>query len=769
MPDSAVAVKKYKHDGDESEFLAEMMQRYAYGLAADQYNRDQGDDDMRSLSVDGNWPAAEWAARGGNADGTMPPRPRGHYDIISQFPNRVVNQQRMNKRGIKVTPTGEGASKQTAEKLEGRIREIEHASKANSARLNALQQASERGEGIWRVDIEFVSPRSKAKKIVVKRIPNVKSIVGDPDTKEADRSDRKWLFSVQSMTLKDFKADPRFAGARDPDETIRSFPANDTSGISLARNWYSGSGKILIAEYWVVEKIPMRVLFTEGQGDDGIFEDELPDGWKLKGDSIIHEESGTAKKLEDTRDSHRSKVCSYFTNGFDIFSKAEWPGSTIPFPTVVGREKFEPRIGQDGDMPTKESITRKLREPQLAYDVLKANMQESLLQAPKSKWLMDDETIGPYTNMYETAHRNPQAYLLHKKYDSQGQKNDRPERTDFDAVNITYLDIVGNSYIKDAQQAAGMTTVERIAKEAASGIAQQEMNASTDVAAFHIVDSWVGAIEFEYRITEELLRIVEDSERVVGIRGADGSYSSERLVPREDEDGNKVHPYGPPDSHTVTIAVGKDWQSQHQEDNEHIKELAKNPIFAIPTAPMLIDAMELATPTTDLMKKALIASMPPQIAKVYTDKESGKEPLPPEAEQAIQEKDAELAHSKQIIQALSQELEKATQQLESKQMELSARAQTESEKIAASKEIEAMRVEVDKLKIAADVQIARIQQATTLTKTHEELKSKEDIAEHQADHASDIADKEHEHSDVQQDKDLSAAEKAAKAAKGNGK
>lgn len=755
MPaNSALPIKKYKHEGDESALIQEIRDNYDYGLRADQYNRDQGDEDMRALSVNGNWPVAEWAARqGGTINGVVTaPRPCGHYDICSQFPNRVVNQQRMNKRGVKVTPTGEGASKETAEKLEGRIREIEYASKANSARLNALQQAAERGEGIWRVDIEYVSPRSRAKKIIVKRIPNVKSIVGDPDTKEADRSDRKWLFAIEAMTLKDFKADPRFAGARDPEEAIQSFPAGDASGIALARNWYNGQGKILIAEYWKVEKVPVRVLFMEGAGDSGMFADEIPDGWEEKKGFLVNTETGTANRIEDERDSHRSKVCSYFTNGFDVFSRSEWPGSTIPFPTVVGREKFEPRVGSDGDMPTKESITRKLREPQLGFNVAKAYLQESLLQAPKSKWMIDDEAIGPYTNMYETAHRNPQAYLLFKKYDALGQKNDRPERNDFDAVNITYLDQVANSYIRDSQQASGMTTVERVARESSSGIAQQEMNASTDVASFHVVDSYLSAIEFEYRIETELLPLVEDSERVVGIRGADGSYSQERIVPKVDAEGNVVeHPYGPPDSHTPTISVGRDWQSQHQEDNEHIKELAKNPIFAIPTAPMLIDAMELATPTTDLMKKALIASMPPNIARVYTEKEAGKTPLPPEAQQAVEESQVELDKAKQIIQALSQQLEESMKALDSKQAELEAKGLIESEKIQANKEIELRREEIKKLQIEANLEIARLNSKTTLLKTHEELKTKEEIAAHQADHAEDMADKSQTHERTMRD------------------
>lgn len=686
---SAIAVKKYKHAGNEDEFLAELRERYAYGLQADSYNRDQGDEDMRALSVDGNWPSAEWAARGGSTDGKTPPRPRGHYDICSQFPNRVVNQQRMNKRGVKVTPTGDGASTETAERLEGRIREIEYASKANSARLNALQQAAERGEGVWRVDIEFVSQRSRAKKITIKRVPNVKSIVGDPDTKETDRSDRKWLFAIEPMTVKHFKADPRFAGARDPDEAIQSFPVGDASGLAMARNWYNGGGKILIAEYWVVEKLPVRVLFVEGQGDSGIFEDELPEGWKLSGKSIVHEKSGTAKTLEDTRDSYRSKVYSYFTNGFDVFSRSEWPGSTIPFPTVVGREKFEPRVGQDGDMPTKESITRKLREPQLAYDVLKANMQESLLMAPKSKWQMDDETLGPYEDMYASAHRNPQAFLLYKKYDSQGQKNERPERSDFDATNITYLDQVGRSYIMDSQNAVGMTTTERVVREAASGVAQQELNATADVASFHIVDSWTSAIEFEYRITEELLRIVEDSERTVGIRKADGSYTSEKLTPKADPETGEIveHPYGPPDAHTVTISVGRDWQSQHQEDNDNIQQMSKRPEFSVPLGPLLVDAMEMG-PRGDLMKKVLEAVLPPAVKAVYDEgKPNAKPPTPPEALSVIQA-------GQQKIQLLESELAAANQEIEAK------KAQSDSsEKIAA-------------IKAETDIAVARIQQET---------------------------------------------------------
>ena len=78
--------------GDE-ELLKEMRERYDEAIEYWSPIWAQGDQDMRSLSVEGDWdPEAR-------KDRDVAKRPVTHTDIISQFNNRLVNQARMRKRG----------------------------------------------------------------------------------------------------------------------------------------------------------------------------------------------------------------------------------------------------------------------------------------------------------------------------------------------------------------------------------------------------------------------------------------------------------------------------------------------------------------------------------------------------------------------------------------------------------------------------------------------------------------------------------------------
>jgi len=67
-------------------------------------------------------------------------------------------------------------------------------------------------------------------------------------------------------------------------------------------------------------------------------------------------------------------------------------------------------------------------------------------------------------------------------------------------------------------------------------------------------------------------------------------------------------------------------------------------------------------------------------------------------------------------------------------MELEQKGQTEREKILANKEIERMRAEIEKLKIAADVQIAKMNNATKLHVEAEKMDHAENVAEFNASH-----------------------------------
>lgn len=599
--------------------LKEIREFRDYSWARWQKNRDQGDLDMKALSVEGPWPKEELEARKSKDN----PRPHGHTDIISPFNNRVVNQARMNPRGVEVIPRGDGADEKTAEDRENRLRGIDYESHGSQARLTGLQNAVDRGVGYWRVDTEYESPRSRNLKIVIKRIPNVNAILDDPDCQEADRSDRKRFIICQWIHIDEAKR--RWKGLKDPESFSQDI-------INSAGAWIRPK-QMLFAEFWKVHET-FETLYYFGGNPEGVFESELPEGAAIQDGAIVID--GQSVEIEGQREGVQRRVVRYFTNGLQIFEQKEWPGTTIPFPTCVGREKYE------GDDLVIESMTRKLRQPQLSFDVVRAAEEESIAMTPKSKWQISDKAIEGYEDMWKMVHRNPMAYVKWHERDEEGRENTKPERIDFSPATDA-LEIAANSYIRDAQNAADMTGVDQKERQTQSGVAQDKIDQAADIASFHFIDSWLMAIEFEGRICNELLDKIEDSQRSVGFRSKDGKYSVKKIRPMEMPDGSIQHPYGPAEAHSVTIATGPNYQSQQDKADKYLTDLIKESDFVTnPLAPLIIEAMRLG-PTGDTMQKVAIAvQQNPAVRAIYQG-DKGPPPIPPELLAEKQQLEAALA------------------------------------------------------------------------------------------------------------------------------
>lgn len=603
---------------DDADIISELLERTAYMLSRWGDIRTEGDLNMRALSLEGPWPEAELTDR------KTRKIPHGHTDIISQYNNRVVNQWRMNPRGVKVDATGEGADDDTAELRESRLREIAYSSQAKAARLCAFQNAVDRGYGAWEVYAEYESHRSSKQKLCVGRIPNPNSVLVDPDTTKADRSDMQYAVKMgRPLSIATFKR--KYPKARD----IASFPPET---IGLCRQFTDGKNTVTPAEYFRVVTTQTNLL-TLSDGRE-ICEDELAQGVTVSGDSLVQGERIIAQIVKQ-RETEKPAVEHFVTNGLEILKRATLPISTIPIIFTVAREKYV------NDVLTIEAMTSKMREPQLNFDVARAAQAQAINMVPKSKWVVSDEQILGYEAQWQNASRDPQQYLVVHEYDRQGRPMAHPERTDYEPP-IAGFEVAANAFVRDAQNTIGMASVERKDKTAKSGIALQQLDETADIANYHIVDNMIMAVEYEGRIENEWLSIIEDSERTVGLRKPDGKYHTLRLVPTDDGEGNIDHPYGLADSHAVTISSGKDYQSQKQEKNEFLTEMVKNPDFiANPLAPMVIHEMELG-PGGDKMEKVALSVQPKPVQEAYNDGEEGGDPLPPAAMQAIQQKNQEL-------------------------------------------------------------------------------------------------------------------------------
>lgn len=580
--------------------------------------RSEGDKNMLCLSVKGPWPEAEYRRR---EEANIP---HGHTDICSWANDRVINQWRLNPRGVKVDPTGGDATKKTAEMRESRIREIAYSSQAKGARICCFQNMVDRGYGAWEIYADYESPTSSRQKLCVGRIPNPNSVLVDPDTTKADRSDKKYAVKMgQTMSVAEFKR--KYPQSRD----IASFPAET---LGLASHYCSPDGKTVTpAEYFRIVTTKDTVL-TLDTGED-----------VLKSKATPEQQARVVK----TRETELPRVEKFLTNGLQILSRDVLPISVIPILFGVAKEKYV------DDKLTVEALTSKQREPQLNFDVARAAQMQAVNMVPKSKWVVSDEQIVGYEPQWATAHVDPQAFLMVHEYDRQGRQMAHPERTDYEPPIEGFV-MSAREFINDSQTAVGMTSTDRVARVAKSGVAQERINEAGDISAFHITDNMSMLIEFEGRIENEWLSKIEDSERTVGLRKPDGKYVTAKISPKTDDAGNVMHDYGKAEDHAITFSTGPDYASQKDEKVAQLETLIKTPdVIANPLLPMLIHEMDLG-PGGDKMEKIALSVQPPAVQAAYAeeDGEDGQESMSPQAIQAIQKKEQELTalneHAKQI-------------------------------------------------------------------------------------------------------------------------
>lgn len=273
---------------EDAAILKEILEDYDYDLFNWNAIRLEADIDVEYAS-NNTWDEDDKAARAG--------RPMLNLDQLSQYRNQVENTVRQNKRGVKASPAGDGATTETATLRANRIREIEYQSHAQEAYSQAFSDCLTRGFGFARIVAEYEDDTTDNQVLRTKSIPNPNQVI--PDTDGQSTSGRDWTRCVflDSVSHTAFKRDY-------PDAAIRDF---DADTIAAAPKGWLTATRVQVAEAWRVRETPN----PKGYG-------------------------------RPTRE-----VCMYLTNGLELLAKKgqpkkhPWKGKYIPFGACLGRVVYK--------------------------------------------------------------------------------------------------------------------------------------------------------------------------------------------------------------------------------------------------------------------------------------------------------------------------------------------------------------------------------------------------------------------------------------------
>ncbi|MFZ3043711.1 MAG: portal protein, partial [Minisyncoccia bacterium] len=334
------AVEDETPEEESEEALKEIRDLYA---VAEEYwsdNRKAALDDIKFAAGD-HWPEEIVTQRAKDK------RPCLTVDKLNQYVRQIVNDGRQNRPSIKVRPVDSGSDVETAGVFQGIIKHIEQRSNADAAYDCALGASATNGFGYFRILTEYAGDDTFDQELCIKRIRNPLSVMIVPGYQEADGSDMKGAFIIDTLAKKDFEREY-------PNKLPEDFETNDKYS-----DWYGD--EVRIAEYWCVKE-EARTLY--------LLENGLVIS-KAEYDMMADEGIDVEALVKESRNIPKKTVWRAKVSGAEFLEPlTEWPGKYIPLLIVPGNE-----IDVEGKVIF-SGIIRPAKDAQRLYDYSRSAFAE---------------------------------------------------------------------------------------------------------------------------------------------------------------------------------------------------------------------------------------------------------------------------------------------------------------------------------------------------------------------------------------------------------
>jgi hypothetical protein len=526
-----MAEKPKKADADD--LLKRGREAFTRCEDAENDNRTTGEEDLRFAKLGEQWPADAIKMRG-------PGRPTLTINKMTAFIRQVVNDARQNKPSIKVHPVDSGADPETAEVLNGLIRNIEYSSNADVAYDTATECAVTTGFGYIRVGLDYAFEDSFEMDITIERVINPFSVYGDPNSTAADSSDWNVAFVVDKLTKEEFEAKYGDKAQVDWD---------DTTWNGIDSTWRSDN-LILIAEWW--ERTEYEKPIYKLSNGTVVGPEELEDP-----DIATQIEAGMLQVVNQ-RTTKCHKVVQRIMTGAEVLEEREWPGRYIPIVPVYGDE-----FSVKGKRYFR-SLINPAKDAQRMFNYWRTTGTELVALAPRVPFIGKKGAFATDVDKWNTINNTNHPFV---EYDGA----DPPQRQPLDmGVAAGALQEALNAS-DDMKAVIGMYDASLGARSnETSGKAILARQREGDIATFHFMDNMARAIRHVGRILIDLIPKVYDTARVVRTIGEDGTQKPAKI----NQETPKLDKKGQPMSEPV---IGPDGKPQMGQDGNPLTQ----PIMAM--------------------------------------------------------------------------------------------------------------------------------------------------------------------------------------------
>lgn len=584
-----------------------------------------------------------------SAIGARQGRPCLTLNRTAQFIRQIVNDGRANTPSIQVVPADEYANAKAAEKLNGRLRHIEYASRADQAYDYALEMAVRCGLGWLRVLPSELSAELNIQEPRIHRIYDSLAVVPDTSWTEVDGSDMEWGFVVAPMAREKFKlAFPKATDTHDWEDN--------------ARRWSVRSQRrddIVVAEYFEIERTKMRKLMVAmPQGEPlPMTEDEY---WEFVRTTGIR-----PQLLNDFEVEERKVTWSKMT-GAEELEEIEFPSRYIPLVPVIGNE-----LWVDGERFL-SGLTRQLMDTQRMYNAEVSAYMEVMLSQPKAPFMADIRAIAGHEKAWNQLNTGNPSVLPYNGIDEDQQPVPPPQRMSPPAFPAAFAN--GMTMAAQAMESAVGMYKANLGQQSneTSGRAIRARQMEGDTATFHYADNRAKSLEHLGRILIDMDKRLTDTARSVRTMSESGDAGLIRFDPQMPDavklKGNDVEAVNPHiGEYDVRVKVGPAFLTQRAELSQQLADMmTASPQLTPVIGPLWAEMTDM--PQKDRVRKILLAMAPPPVQQAMSEDDKEQQ-IPPQVQMHMQQQEQLIQQMQQAIEGMSQELEQAGAERERVELE----------------------------------------------------------------------------------------------------
>jgi len=486
---------------EESELLDKLRRWFNAGLEAEKENRGRAEKYERyKLGGKFQWGAAE---EGSASPDEATNRPELTINLIPQFINQVVNEQRQNRRQIRVRPADSKADPATAEVINGLLRHIQQASMANWAYDWAIHQSVGGGWGHFWIEPVYVDDETNNQELRIAWVPSRFDVVWDRDSRLPWGGDAKHAFRTGMVSVEELEA---MGGTAE--EAAAESGAAWPSSWGDAGEWEEGAGerrKLRVCSAWWLE---YKQITVRGRK-------------RMTVEPELHWCKMTARKI--------------------IEGPRKLPGHKIPGVRVVGNMD----ILREG--LRLYGLTELASGPQDAFNWAADDVFTRLSMKPLASVRAVDGQLGEFERDWiDAASGKPKGVLYHKGTMMEDEETPAPPPDLFPLPEVPAAHI---SLMQQSEHWVRATVgmyepnLGQRQQGALSGVALRQQRTEGDSATFHYHDFMSYALHWAGTILVELLPSYYDWTETARILGEDGSESFVTLMAPgtlKDADGKPV-------------------------------------------------------------------------------------------------------------------------------------------------------------------------------------------------------------------------------------